>query len=65
MVKNFIIKSFNDGYKKLLVVTGKGSRSKSQENPYLSEKFRTSKMGRLNKKLHKGTDKSKTNIEKR
>ena len=39
MVKNFIIKSFNDGYKKLLVVTGKGSRSKSQENPYLSEKL--------------------------
>ena len=39
MVKNFIIKSFNDGYKKLLVVTGKGSRSKSYDNPYLSEKL--------------------------
>ncbi len=43
MVKNFIIKSFNDGYKKLLVVTGKGSRSKSYDNPYLSEKLSTLK----------------------
>jgi DNA-nicking Smr family endonuclease len=39
MVENFIIKSFNNGYKKLLIVTGKGSRSKSHENPYLSEKL--------------------------
>ena len=35
-VKNFIIESFNNGYKKLLVVTGKGLRSKSFGNPYLS-----------------------------
>ena len=39
MVKKFITKSFNNGYKKLLIVTGKGSRSKSYCNPYLSEKF--------------------------
>jgi len=39
IVKNFIIKSFNSGYKKLLVVTGKGLRSKSHNNPYLSEKL--------------------------
>ena len=32
-VKNFIIKSFNSGYKKLLVITGKGLRSKSSGNP--------------------------------
>ena len=38
-VKKFIIESFNDGYKKLLIVTGKGARSKSHENPYLSEKL--------------------------
>ena len=38
-VKNFIIESFNSGYKKLLVVTGKGTRSKSHYNPYLSEKL--------------------------
>jgi len=38
-VENFIVKSFNNGYKKLLIVTGKGSRSKSHENPYLSEKL--------------------------
>ena len=43
IVKKFIIKSFNDGYKKLLVVTGKGSRSKSYDNPYLSEKLSTLK----------------------
>ena len=36
-VKKFIIESFNYGYKKLLIVTGKGSRSKSYDNPYLSE----------------------------
>jgi len=39
IVKNFIINSFNNGYKKLLIVTGKGLRSKSHENPYLSEKL--------------------------
>jgi len=39
IVKNFIIKSFNSGYKKLLIVTGKGLRSKSHDNPYLSEKL--------------------------
>ena len=38
-VKEFIIKSFNRGYKKLLIITGKGIRSKSQSNPYISEKF--------------------------
>ena len=38
-VKNFIIESFNNGYKKLLVVTGKGLRSKSYNNPYVSEKL--------------------------
>ena len=39
IVKNFIINSFNSGYKKLLIVTGKGLRSKSYDNPYLSEKL--------------------------
>jgi len=43
IVKNFIIESFNFGYKKLLVVTGKGLRSKSYNNPYLSEKLSTLK----------------------
>ena len=38
-VKKFIIESFNNGYKKLLIVTGKGLRSKSHDNPYLSEKL--------------------------
>ena len=35
----FIIDSFNEGYKKLLIVTGKGSRSKSYDNPYISDKL--------------------------
>ena len=39
IVKKFIIETFNNGYKKILVVTGKGSRSKSYDNPYLSEKL--------------------------
>ena len=39
IVKNFIINSFNSGYKKLLIVTGKGLRSKFYDNPYLSEKL--------------------------
>ena len=39
IVKKFVIKSSNRGYKKLLVITGKGLRSKSYNNPYLSEKL--------------------------
>ena len=39
IVKQFIVESFNNGYKKLLVVTGKGLRSKSYNNPYVSEKL--------------------------
>ena len=39
MIKKFIIKSFDRGYKKLLIVTGKGLRSKSYNNPYVSEKL--------------------------
>ena len=37
--KKFIIKSFEDKYKKLLIITGKGSRSKVHKNPYLSEQM--------------------------
>jgi len=39
IVKEFIIESFHSGYKKLLLVTGKGLRSKSYNNPYVSEKL--------------------------
>ena len=39
VVKKFIVASLNRGYKKLLVVTGKGLRSKSYNNPYVSEKL--------------------------
>ena len=39
IVKKFIIESFDRSYKKLLIVTGKGLRSKSYENPYISEKL--------------------------
>jgi len=39
LVKKFIIQSFEQGYRKLLIVTGKGKRSKVDENPYISSKF--------------------------
>jgi len=38
-VKEFVNESFNQGYKKLLIITGKGLRSKVDENPYISEKL--------------------------
>ena len=37
LVKKFIIESFDKNYRKLLIVTGKGLRSKSYDNPYISE----------------------------
>ena len=37
--KDFIIESFNDGCKKLLIITGKGTRSRVANNPYLSEEM--------------------------
>ena len=39
IVKKFIIESFENGYKKLLIITGKGLRSKIHKNPYLSEQM--------------------------
>jgi DNA-nicking Smr family endonuclease len=39
VVKKFILESFTSGYGKLIIVTGKGSRSKSYENPYLSKEL--------------------------
>jgi len=39
IVKKFIIEAFDKNYRKLLIVTGKGSRSKSYDNPYISENF--------------------------
>ena len=38
-VKEFVNVSFNQGYRKLLIITGKGLRSKVFENPYLSAKM--------------------------
>ena len=37
--KKFILESFDRGYKKLLIITGKGLRSKSYDNPYVSEQL--------------------------
>jgi len=37
VVKKFISEAFDKNYRKLLIVTGKGSRSKSYDNPYISE----------------------------
>ena len=37
VIKKFIIESFNKRYNKLLIVTGKGLRSKTYDNPYTSK----------------------------
>ena len=39
ITKKFIIESFEERYKKLLIITGKGLRSKVHKNPYLSEQM--------------------------
>ena len=39
IVESFINDCFELGYKKLIVITGKGSRSKNFDNPYRSEKM--------------------------
>ena len=39
IVRKFIIDSSNIGCKKVLIITGKGLRSKFYNNPYLSEKM--------------------------
>ncbi len=38
-VKNFLIKSYEEGYKKIIIITGKGSRSKAYNDPYRSDKM--------------------------
>ena len=38
-VKEFIIKSHEEGASKLIIITGKGSRSKVHDDPYRSEKM--------------------------
>ena len=39
MAKKFVIQSFEEGYRKLLIITGKGLRSQIHKNPYLSEQM--------------------------
>ena len=39
ITKNFILDSFNIGIRELLIITGKGARSKSSKDPYISEKL--------------------------
>ena len=39
IVETFINDCFELGYKKLIIITGKGSRSKNFNNPYRSEKM--------------------------
>ena len=36
VTKEFIIKFYSEGCRKLIIVTGKGLRSKKYENPYVS-----------------------------
>jgi len=37
IIENFIIKSFEEGVTKLIVITGKGLHSNNQNNPYVSK----------------------------
>jgi len=37
VIEEFITKSFEDGVNKIIVITGKGLRSKNDENPYISK----------------------------
>jgi len=37
IIKKFITASFEQGYKKLLIITGKGLRSKVYDDPYSSK----------------------------
>ena len=36
-IENFILKSFDENVTKIIVITGKGLRSKNIQNPYLSK----------------------------
>tara|TARA_B100002052_G_C15572378_1_gene458398 strand:- start:114 stop:536 length:423 start_codon:yes stop_codon:yes gene_type:complete len=38
VTKNFITKCSEKGYRKLIIITGKGLRSKKYEDPYVSDK---------------------------
>ena len=38
-VRKFVIKSYEEGYKKLIIITGKGSRSKIYSDPFRSDKL--------------------------
>ena len=37
VIEEFIMKSFDDRVNKIIVITGKGLRSKNDENPYISK----------------------------
>ena len=38
-IEKFIIKSFGENVSRIVVITGKGLRSQSKDNPYVSEKL--------------------------
>ena len=38
-VKDFVLESFNNQVRKLIIVTGKGLHSNNEKDPYRSEKF--------------------------
>ena len=39
VVKKFIINSFDEGFKKILIITGRGLSSKVDNNPYISKEM--------------------------
>ena len=38
-IKDFILKSFNEGTEKLKIITGKGIHSQNEKDPYVSKKL--------------------------
>ena len=40
-IKDFILKSFEEGVEKLRIITGKGIHSKNEEDPFVSKKLGT------------------------
>ena len=40
-IKDFILKSFEEGIEKLRIITGKGIHSKNEEDPFVSKKLGT------------------------
>ena len=50
-IKDFILKSFEEGTEKLKIITGKGIHSKNEKDPFISKKLFPSSSKRKNSKV--------------